>query len=626
MNNIEFIPYGLSPNLDKSIDEIVNFKTQISRGSDILGFLHQGFGLRTSNILEGSNHHKVSRILERLSQHEQNFKDIIESLDKHLKSLIKDVGIADSFEINRTLQDTFNILEKVEGDLNSLFKDKQFLNTYQIDLKTDIDVVKALKWLLQFIQANICLQQNDFTTAYKLFSSLTSEGNKGYEIVKKTLSHTGTYYDVMHQMIKQLPTDILGQIELLKVYAYSQSFTLDDQRELPRTDGFKGFKILSDYLEDSIQVMMQAVAGKGKLPDKFFKPVLEAISQKASAELITHISGEFIVLGNYEGALELLDQARQAFKKSNSGNIPLELEIDYNELLSNYYVKDYEKVIEKSKKLSKFVSTVPSKYSDIMFVAYKASENLGQQPREALPYLDKALKYGGEDSIIANFIKNKTLEPHKLNELFVRTASTDNVGLLEIFIENGVDVNCKNKYGSTTLHEAAFAGQEEIVKFLLDSKVNLNCQGGVSNLTALELAVLNDKYKITDILLHHSNEIDNSWYQKAFSIATENGNKDILDLLVSKINSVNIAIDPLYKNSLIYHAVFGVIDGNKSCWKIIEWLLEAKDINPFIENDKGQTPRDILENFDWSYAEAYDDILETLGYYSDGSDEIASVY
>jgi ankyrin repeat protein len=149
-----------------------------------------------------------------------------------------------------------------------------------------------------------------------------------------------------------------------------------------------------------------------------------------------------------------------------------------------------------------------------------------------------------------------------------------------------VDINIKDEYDRTFLYKATLDDNKELAQVLLENKANPNlpCRSG---LTALH-------------------------------VAAENGNIDILKLLIKYDGNIKVVNEN--NSSLIHSAAIGIKDGRDN-WGVIKWLLEQKEqqISPFGENDRNQTPRDILEHYDYSYAEKYDDILEALGCYSDNS-------
>ena len=129
-------------------------------------------------------------------------------------------------------------------------------------------------------------------------------------------------------------------------------------------------------------------------------------------------------------------------------------------------------------------------------------------------------------------------------------------------------------------------------------------------------AVLHDDIPMVKILLEH--EADPNLQCRAgltaLHVAAENGNKEILQMLVEKRGRIDVLND--HKSSLLHSAAIGIKDG-KDNFGVIKWILNHKDIaNPFLENEVGQTPRDILERYDYSYVEKYDDMLELLGYYT----------
>jgi hypothetical protein len=184
-----------------------------------------------------------------------------------------------------------------------------------------------------------------------------------------------------------------------------------------------------------------------------------------------------------------------------------------------------------------------------------------------------------QESILTNTQKQSS----HINLDMFKAVEEGDIELVEQLIKSGVSVNIQDEYNSTPLYKAVLYNHIELAKVLLDHYANPNmpCRAG---LTALH-------------------------------IAAENGNKEILELLVQKngnIDSVNVD-----GSSIMHSAAIGIKDG-KDNWGIIEWLVN-QGANPFIENDRHQNPRDILNKHDWSYAEKYDDLLEMLGCYTETS-------
>jgi ankyrin repeat protein len=181
--------------------------------------------------------------------------------------------------------------------------------------------------------------------------------------------------------------------------------------------------------------------------------------------------------------------------------------------------------------------------------------------------------------------------------------------------KDGVDVNAQDQYKYTALHKAASKGHKEIVTILLEHKAEVDSFHPCSS--PLELAVLRNQPEVIRILLSYGanpNALDPSGLS-ALHFAAEGGDIEILKLLLDQGGEA----DKLSKtgNSLVHSAAIGYREGNGKCLDLIKWLLENYEdlVNPFLKNDSGKEPRDILEMKDWSYAEQLDNLLEELGYY-----------
>ena len=64
-------------------------------------------------------------------------------------------------------------------------------------------------------------------------------------------------------------------------------------------------------------------------------------------------------------------------------------------------------------------------------------------------------------------------------------------------LQNGVDINTKNKIGSSLLHEAAFRENLEIVKTLIQNGANINAKDRMVRLLCTMLLVM--EFTLTDI-------------------------------------------------------------------------------------------------------------------------------
>jgi ankyrin repeat protein len=207
------------------------------------------------------------------------------------------------------------------------------------------------------------------------------------------------------------------------------------------------------------------------------------------------------------------------------------------------------------------------------------------------------------------------------------------------YINTGININALDSYKNSLLKCAAYKGYIDIVKLLLKheavtsykplwghthvphgTETGDDSSGVDSSIKdiALHSAVIKNHYEIAKLLLSHKANA-NSFCDNGLTplhIAAEYGNIDMLKLLIKGGGKVNI----LSKNteiSLLHSCAIGIKHGNMKCYDTIEWLLiNYEDIlDPFLKCGYGDEPRDILDKYDWSFAELYDDILEKLGYY-----------
>jgi len=160
------------------------------------------------------------------------------------------------------------------------------------------------------------------------------------------------------------------------------------------------------------------------------------------------------------------------------------------------------------------------------------------------------------------------------------------------------------------IFEAAECGDTVTLQNSINSGVNVNVTNEFK-LTPLYNAVLKDQAKPVEILL--KNGADPAILCRSgltgLHIASENGNVEILGMLARRLHESNASINLVNdnKSSLIHSTVIGIKAGNNKCWATLEFLLKSKEVDPFLENDRRQTPRDILENFDYPFAEKFDD-------------------
>lgn len=182
-------------------------------------------------------------------------------------------------------------------------------------------------------------------------------------------------------------------------------------------------------------------------------------------------------------------------------------------------------------------------------------------------------------------------------------------------------INIKDKYGATALHKSAVKGSRDMVEILLSNGAEIDCQD-YNLFFPLQLSVLYGNREVVQYLLERGADSNIKGLNglTVLHIASENGSLDILNMLLKFGQKLDVVTDN--KDTLLHSAVQGFVSGNTECWRVIEWLLaESKknDFNPdpFMQNAREKTPRDILEDYDCSYAYKYEDILGGYGYYDE---------
>lgn len=190
---------------------------------------------------------------------------------------------------------------------------------------------------------------------------------------------------------------------------------------------------------------------------------------------------------------------------------------------------------------------------------------------------------------------------------------------IQVMIENGADLNEKDRYGYTPLHWAIYNDDFKIVKLLLENKANINIQdefgnsashwgadndnydimlllikGGVdvnikndSSETALFYSIKNNNYAICKLLLDSGGDKEiNARNKKGETLifwAIKNNNKYIMDLLIDYGADKSLYVLDFRENTLLYWSV------KNDNLEITEKLLKMK-ININKPNNIGYVP------------------------------------
>ena len=90
-----------------------------------------------------------------------------------------------------------------------------------------------------------------------------------------------------------------------------------------------------------------------------------------------------------------------------------------------------------------------------------------------------------------------------------------NIDKVKLLIDNGANVNCKDKYGWTPIHlitwqfdKLEYPQRSDILKFLLSHGADPNIAGGNHKRTALHEAAFNQMVDVMELLIFHGAEVN----------------------------------------------------------------------------------------------------------------------
>jgi len=92
---------------------------------------------------------------------------------------------------------------------------------------------------------------------------------------------------------------------------------------------------------------------------------------------------------------------------------------------------------------------------------------------------------------------------NKYGSTALRVASLKgNFDIVKLLVENGADLNAKNEYGDSALMAASLKGYFDIVKFLVANGADLNLENEAGHTALMEASAVG-RYKISVYLLEH---------------------------------------------------------------------------------------------------------------------------
>jgi ankyrin repeat protein len=102
--------------------------------------------------------------------------------------------------------------------------------------------------------------------------------------------------------------------------------------------------------------------------------------------------------------------------------------------------------------------------------------------------------------------KELSSDQKALNEDLLDAATKGNLGLVEICLDQGANIDYQDELGNTALHYAAYYEKDDIVLYLLENKANVNARN-INGLTPLHSTCFSSTQKET-LCLHTKNSKD----------------------------------------------------------------------------------------------------------------------
>lgn len=195
---------------------------------------------------------------------------------------------------------------------------------------------------------------------------------------------------------------------------------------------------------------------------------------------------------------------------------------------------------------------------------YKSLLNI--KNNEGITVLDLATNVG-KKKVFSRLVQDSTILHEAVNK--------DNIEMVKLLVENGVDVNKENEYSYTPLHLAVEKNNIEIVRFLVENKANVNSENEYSS-TPLHLAVSKNNIEMVRLLVENGADVnkENENSNTPLHLAVDKDNIEMVRFLVE--NKADINKQNKYKDTPLLRAVYR---DNKNMIKngieIVKFLLES---------------------------------------------------
>lgn len=161
-----------------------------------------------------------------------------------------------------------------------------------------------------------------------------------------------------------------------------------------------------------------------------------------------------------------------------------------------------------------------------------------------------------------------------------RVACQGNLEKLDSMLQT-VDINIKNKIGSSLLQAAVFCRQEKVFDYLLEKGIDVNAKNKYDE-SALFYAFHMNSIKMASILIERGAEVDiiNDLGETTLFKAVQSNNLELIELVLSRGVDINKGTSPLHS---------AVLNDNLDVLKLL--INDDTNVDPLNEN--GNTPLSI---------------------------------
>ncbi|KAI9889110.1 MAG: hypothetical protein M1814_005771 [Vezdaea aestivalis] len=155
-------------------------------------------------------------------------------------------------------------------------------------------------------------------------------------------------------------------------------------------------------------------------------------------------------------------------------------------------------------------------------------------------------------------------------------AENGHEAVIKLLLEKGADIEAKDGYGTTALHWAAGNGHEAVIKLLLEKGADIEAEDGYGT-TALHWAAENGHEAAIKLLLEKGADIEaeDGYGTTALHLAAENGHEAVIKLLLEKGADIE-AKDKERRTAL--HLAAG--NGHEVVVKLLQSSLSLQRLQP----------------------------------------------